>query len=284
MGLSDSVLLGLNKLFPATKHPFNSQSAGGKSYAEWQFENGARTVQFFASRYSTDEMFKGKAVLDIGCGAAGKSLYYASKGANVTGLEIFAEYKEQAERFAAKLGLSDKFQFVIGDATATPFEANTFDTIIANDAIEHISSPSAAITEALRVLKPGGRLYINFPPYYHPSGAHLTDTIYIPWVQLFFGEDTLIRAYRRTVTGLPDEAQRLKLRISADDNGREFFSYINKITIKQFKDILNKQNITPEYYAEVPLRSFFAPLAKCPATREMFVKMVVTVIIKGAEV
>ena len=41
-------------------------------------------------------MFKDKTVADIGCGAAGKSLYYASLGAKkVLGVEILAKYEAE---------------------------------------------------------------------------------------------------------------------------------------------------------------------------------------------
>ena len=36
-----------NKLFPKPVHPFNLQNAGGKSYAEWQYEKGAETIKFY---------------------------------------------------------------------------------------------------------------------------------------------------------------------------------------------------------------------------------------------
>ena len=65
-----------------------------------------------------------------------------------------------------------------------------------------------------------------------------------------------------------------------DENGKEYFSYINKMTIKRFKKILKAMNITPEYYSEAPLRGFLKPAAKLPFAKEMFVKMAVCVIKK----
>ena len=53
------------------------------------------------------------------------------------------------------------------------------------------------------------------------------------------------------------------------------------MTIKRFKKILKKLEITPVYYKEMPLRSFLSPLAKLPFFKEMFVKMAVCVIEKN---
>ncbi len=58
----------------------------------------------------------------------------------------------------------------------------------------------------------------------------------------------------------------------------EKIGYINKMTLKKFKGILRDLAITPQYYREVPLRRDFAPLAKIPGIKEMFVKMAICVI------
>lgn len=112
-------------------------------------------------------------------------------------------------------------------------------------------------------------------------GAHLTDAIYIPWVHLFFPEKVLIESYRELIKDLPDKEDRLKFRISKRKDGSEYFSYINKMTIKRFHRILKKLSIKPVYYSEEPLRKFISPLAKTPLLKEAFVKMVVCIIEKN---
>lgn len=270
-----------NKVFPKVVHPFNLQNDSKKTYAMWQFEKGEDTIRLFLERYTLDDMFRDKRVLDLGCGAAGKSLYYVTQGARqVTGVEIVAHYKAEAEALAEELGLSDRFAFVSASALDLPFPDGSFDTIIMNDFMEHISDPEGVLRESLRLLAPGGRIFINFPPYYHPFGAHLSDVINMPWVHLFFSEHMLVDAYRELVRGLPDERERLDLRITRDKDGKEYFGYINHMTLKRFGCILSALDILPEYYAEVPLRSVTRPLAKFPPTRELFVKMAVCVIAK----
>ena len=276
----EKFLIALNKLFPPVVHPFNLNNENIKTYSRWQYEKGAQTIENYTQFASPEEMFKDKTVLDIGCGAGGKSLYYASLGAShVYGVDILPSYKEESEALAKELGFSDKFSFLACDAQNMPYESGFFDTVIMNDAMEHVACPEAVLTEILRVLKPGGRLYINFPPYNHPFGAHLSDAIFIPWVHMFFGEKTLINSYKKLVSPLPDGEKRIKFRISTKD-GKEYFSYINKMTLKRFKSILKKLGIEPVYYKEIPLRAFLTIAAKLPAAKEMFVKMAVCVIEK----
>ena len=267
----------MNKLFRAPVHPLNLQNDGVMSYAMWQYTKGAETIKFYLDFCSEEEMFNGKTVLDIGCGAAGKSLYYASCGANVIGVEILEKYEAESKELAEELGLSDKFRFVCADAAALPFEDGSIDTIIMNDAMEHVANPEAVIDECMRVLSRGGRLFVNFPPINHPFGAHLSDLIYIPWVHLFFSEATLVESYKELAKTVPDGDDRIAFRISKRADGSEYFSYINHMSIKRFNRILKEKGITPAYLKHIPLRNIVKPLAALPLLKECFVKMVVCV-------
>jgi 2-polyprenyl-3-methyl-5-hydroxy-6-metoxy-1,4-benzoquinol methylase len=163
-----------------------------------------------------------------------------------------------------------------------------------NDAAEHVAKPEAVLEECLRLLAPGGRIYLNFPPYFHPYGAHLSDAIAIPWVHVFFAEKTLIVAYKKLVGGLPDGARRVALRISrravgsgvggvggdgSGGSGVEYLSFINRMTIRRFRGILSVLPADCPYYREVPLRRIFGPFARIPGLREFFTKMVVAVLV-----
>lgn len=281
MTIPVQVLHKINGVFKKPVHPFNLQEQGVETYAQWQFRKGMDTVEYYLDFCSIQEMFQGKTVVDIGCGAGGKSLFYASSGAKkVYGIEILEGYRDEANGLAEQLGLSGRFEFCCADAAQMPFKENSVDTIIMNDAMEHVQEPERVLEECLRVLKKGRYLFLNFPPYYHPFGAHLSDAISIPWVHLFFSEKTLVQSYKALVHDLPDGQRRVQFRIS-EKEGKEYFSYINHMTVKRFQRILKGMGIQPQYYRQVPLRPFTAPLCHLPGLREMFVKMVVCVIRKG---
>lgn len=271
----------VNKMFKLPVHPFNLSNEGKKTYAEWQYEKGIETIKFYLKHTDIDEMFKNKTVLDIGCGAGGKTIYYASQGVEkIVGVEILGKYKEEAEELARKYGMEEKFEFVSADASNTPFEDESFDTIIMNDAMEHVDEPEKVLDECYRILKKNGKLYLNFPPYNHPYGAHLSDAIGMPWVHVFFSEKTLIKTYKELVKDLPDGKDRVEFRISKNSDGTEYFSYINKMTIKRANNILKNSMFNIEYYSEEPLRSIFRIPAKLPVLKEFLVKMVVCVLRK----
>lgn len=271
----------VNKLFKLPVHPFNLSNEGKKTYAEWQYEKGIETIKFYLKYTNIDEMFKDKTVLDIGCGAGGKTIFYASKGVKkIVGVEVLGKYKQEAENLAKKFGVEDKFEFVCADAANTPFSDESFDTIIMNDAMEHVDEPEKVIDECYRILKKNGKLYLNFPPYNHPYGAHLSDAIGMPWVHVFFNEKTLIETYKELVKELPDGKDRIEFRISKRPDGTEYFSYINKMTIKRADKILRNSKFNIEYYSEEPLRNIFKFPAKMPVIKEFLVKMVVCVLRK----
>jgi ubiquinone/menaquinone biosynthesis C-methylase UbiE len=283
MSASTAIIKIANKIFPKVVHPFNLENAGQKTYAEWQFEKGADTIKCFAEKYKPQTMFHGKNVLDVGCGAAGKSLYYLKMGAErVTGVDIVPAYEREAMQLASKLGYSRNFNFICASAEQLPFPDNTFDTIIMSDAMEHVSAPEAVLSEMLRLVRPDGHIFINFPPYGHPYGAHMSDVINMPWVHFLFPEKALIEAYRTLAGGLPDGKERINLRITTDKYGRDHIGYINRMTVSRFCRILRDMKIKPQYYAEIPLRGFLKPLTKIGIIKEAFIRMVVCVIVKSA--
>ena len=274
-----AVLKFINRFFPRPVHPFNLETEGKMSYAEWQFQQGHRTLEFYRPFASPREMIASKKVLDVGCGAGGKTCYYASLGAtHVWGIDITPVQIEQAEQFAREKGLEDRCSFALADAADLPFSDASLDVVIMNDTMEHLANPEQCLLECLRVLRPDGRLYVNFPPYFHPYGAHLTDAIGIPWVHLVFSEDTLVHAYRELVAPAEDAERRLRLRLGDDAASDAQIVYTNGMTSRRFLSILDDSPFDLLYYREEPLRTYFSPLAHLPVVKECFLRMITAVL------
>ncbi|MBO5019698.1 MAG: methyltransferase domain-containing protein [Clostridia bacterium] len=104
----------------------------------------------YKSTFNLDEKENLK-LLEIGCGpgALAGALHRWYPNYEITGIDRDSEFI----RFAKE---NEKgINFFEGDATALPFENNTFDVTISNTVSEHIE-PSKFYSEQLRVLKPGG--------------------------------------------------------------------------------------------------------------------------------
>ncbi|NPV88064.1 class I SAM-dependent methyltransferase [Coprothermobacteraceae bacterium] len=274
--VSVSFLLWLNKLFPKPLHPFNLEDANVKTFAQWEFEQSEKLVRLYAPEIDLLSELRGTTLLDIGAGAGGKTTWYALHGtAKAVGVDIEEGFVERALRFASSKGVLN-VEFRVENAEQLSFPDGVFDIVVMNDVFEHLSDPPRVLAEAYRVLKSGGKVFINSPPYFHPYGAHLSDLIGIPWVHVLFEEKTLVRAYKLLAQSTPSGAMRLKLRLG-DQNGGECISYINKMTIAKFERIIKEQNpFHTVLWKLIPLRPALRPLTRTPL-REFATKMIVYV-------
>jgi 2-polyprenyl-6-hydroxyphenyl methylase/3-demethylubiquinone-9 3-methyltransferase len=98
-------------------------------------------------------------VLDIGCGAGTQSRFWTSQGHRYHGLDINAPLVELARERAAALG--DHARFDVASATQLPFADASFDVCVLPELLEHIEYWQACLDEAVRVLRPGGVLYLS---------------------------------------------------------------------------------------------------------------------------
>lgn len=100
--------------------------------------------------------------LEVGCGTAFDSLYLAKRGYQATCLDINKNILKVAEENFKKEGVEG--QFVAGDGEKLPFPENHFDIIMSFGLLEHFENPSKAISEMVRVLKPGGLFFADIVP------------------------------------------------------------------------------------------------------------------------
>ncbi len=104
---------------------------------------------------------KGQRVLDVGCGNGGLVRFMTRQGARVTGLEC-SEGQLARAHAAEPAGEED---YLSGVGQELPFEDNTLDAVVFFNSLHHIpiDDQPAALEEALRVLRPGGEVYILEP-------------------------------------------------------------------------------------------------------------------------
>ncbi|HEX7086752.1 MAG TPA: methyltransferase domain-containing protein [Vicinamibacterales bacterium] len=107
----------------------------------------------------------GRRLLDIGCSGGIVSLILAREGFECTGVDIEEEALVFAREEAAKESalVRERLRFQTADATALPFEDQTFDTVIVGEVLEHLIHPQRVLMEARRVLAADGRLVVTVP-------------------------------------------------------------------------------------------------------------------------
>jgi SAM-dependent methyltransferase len=98
---------------------------------------------------------QGASVLDLGTGTGTLARGFARRGARVTGLDPAAPLLEQARKLDAQAGVSVEYR--VGRAEETGLPPASFDIVAAGQCWHWFDRPRAA-AEALRLLRPGGRL------------------------------------------------------------------------------------------------------------------------------
>jgi ubiquinone/menaquinone biosynthesis C-methylase UbiE len=93
----------------------------------------------------------GARLLDVACGPGFISAAAAARGADVVGLDFSPAMIASARRTHPSIA------FQLGDAEVLPFDESAFDAVVMNFGLLHLARPDAAIAEARRVLRPGGR-------------------------------------------------------------------------------------------------------------------------------
>ena len=94
----------------------------------------------------------GDKVLDACCGTGDLALADERAGGSVTGLDFSERMIERARE------KSQTVEWVLGDATALPFQDGSFDAVTVGFGIRNVPDLEAGLRELARVLRPGGRV------------------------------------------------------------------------------------------------------------------------------
>lgn len=98
-------------------------------------------------------------VADIGCGAGTQSRLWALLGHRVRGLDVNEPLIRLACQRAHAQGLDIRFE--VGSATALPWPGASLDLCLLPELLEHVADWQSCLTEAARVLRPRGLLYLS---------------------------------------------------------------------------------------------------------------------------
>ncbi|MGB0514341.1 MAG: SAM-dependent methyltransferase [Wenzhouxiangellaceae bacterium] len=121
-----------------------------------------RTVQRMAEL--AGDIDPSMCVLDLGAGYGGSMRYLAEQfRCQCVALNLSEVENQRNRSMNAEAGLENRIEVVDGDFTALNFEAGAFDLVWSQDAFLHSGDRETVCAEAVRVLKPGGRLIFTDP-------------------------------------------------------------------------------------------------------------------------
>jgi SAM-dependent methyltransferase len=88
--------------------------------------------------------------------------------------------------------VADRVPFTLMSATNLALPDACIDVLYSFDSMEHMDDPKAAMAEAVRVVRPGGYIYLRFGPLYQSAdGMHLGTRLRVPYASVLFNRETI---------------------------------------------------------------------------------------------
>jgi SAM-dependent methyltransferase len=154
----------------------------------------ARVEQLKAAELTLGLDFRGLKILELGSGMGMLVTVARKLGLDVTGIEPSANSYRSLHEARAELLRANALPHdavTEGNSENLPWPDDTFDVVLSFQVLEHVRDPQLTISEAIRVLKPGGRLYFDMPNYLSFVEGHYGTV----WCPLFAYNKKIAKAY-----------------------------------------------------------------------------------------
>lgn len=209
-------------------------------------------------------LVSGKRVVDFGCGVGNQSIALVQKyNCSVVGIDSNQRTLKRAiehAKFYDIPQLTLSFADKISDDML-----NNFDIVISQNSFEHFSNPEKAVDEMQSLLCQSGKLLITFgPPWLAPYGSHMHFFCKVPWINVFFPQETVMKV-------------RSRYRNDGATKYEEVESGLNKMTVSKFERIIMSKNLKIEFKRYTCVKGLNA-LSNVPLLREYFINHLTVVL------
>lgn len=135
----------------------SEQPVGSKEYFD-QVEARKYSVESHIPAFAEFERWRGKKVLEIGCGIGTDTVSFARHGAQVTAIDLSGKSLEIAKQRAEVFGLRDRILFLQADAERLSdyLPPDSYDLVYSFGAIHHTPHPDRVLEQIHKFVKAGG--------------------------------------------------------------------------------------------------------------------------------
>lgn len=206
-----------------------------------QRENAADYVIPFISKYRSIQPVDH--VLEIGCAEGGVLQAFLDIGCTGVGVELLPQRLELARAYLAEATAAGRVELMAKNVYEVEPErdfAQLFDLIVLKDVIEHIPDQRKLLRKLSSFLKPGGHIFLGFPPWQMPFGGHQQVCRHRLLSKLPYYHLLPAAAYRKVLEAggeAPDIVQEL---LEIKDTGLSIGQFENMAQSENF-NILGKQ-------------------------------------------
>lgn len=165
-----------------TEEYYTTSCAGHEGWSEGR---GATLGGYYVGMLTKASFGPGQVLVDIGMGRGELVCAAAEAGASRSvGIEYSKSALALAHETAQARGVSDKVELLLADARRVPVDDGTADLVTLLDVVEHLTPAEldGALKEALRILRPGGTVFIHtLPNRYIYDLTYRMQRAVLPW-------------------------------------------------------------------------------------------------------
>lgn len=144
------------------RSPCGAKDVVPRAEGSLEFFEAVEQMRFDGDDFMGDvvgfDRWKGKKVLEVGCGLGTDLLQFARGGAEVYGIDLTEKATMLTRKRLALYGLQG--HICVGDCERLPFLSDSFDLVYSWGVIHHTPNSAAAAREIMRVCKPDGHILV----------------------------------------------------------------------------------------------------------------------------
>jgi ubiquinone/menaquinone biosynthesis C-methylase UbiE len=174
---------------------------GSKEYFD-EVEARKYLVEPHIPAFADFERWRGKRVLEVGCGIGTDSINFARAGADLTAVELSSESLSIAAQRADVMGVADRIRFVEANAEelTSVLDDEPYDLVYSFGVIHHTPHPQQALAEMRALTAPRGTLKLMV---YHRRSWKVLWIVAGQGHGRFWKTDELVAEYSEAHTGCP---------------------------------------------------------------------------------